>query len=397
MKEYAETNDSDRKPRTITADASHQKIKLSCPHYHAYLADTSLLIYSEHSENVYGFDRENAALFLHVDSMLPHSKFADIKKTFPELPVSNLESYYALASEIEPEGESHYAAPLNLGIYTPDMKPRTQYRVLETCFALYIPDTALRASIEPLLEPIRSSESYDGIPINVDFVNTAGKWQIYFNDQTIIYPLETDAVFPVLQEYMHFAATDQLPYLISMHAAVVGCDAQTLIFPASSGSGKSTLATALWNAGCQLYSDEMATLYSDGTVTAYPFPVSIKEGSFDIVGDLFENFHQLQTHRRFDGQRLRFLPKQTPSGPPQTASMLFFPKYRKDHDTIIKRLSPAESLMHIKNAGYKVREPLSMNSFEQILETLVLLPAYTIEYSDLESAITEIRRLCQNA
>lgn len=74
---------------------------------------------------------------------------------------------------------------------------------------------------------------------------------------------------------------------VLVHAAAATRDGRAVLLPAASGSGKTTLVAALLMAGMDYLSDEVAALDVDtGLVHAYPKPLSVDRGSFEVLGAL---------------------------------------------------------------------------------------------------------------
>ncbi len=77
----------------------------------------------------------------------------------------------------------------------------------------------------------------------------------------------------------------------------------------------------------------------------------------------------------------------------QKATCLVFPKYIKDAKTSLTPISATEALLKIKKASYQVQDNMDKNKFELILENLISLPKFTMEYSNLDEAIDIINDL----
>ena len=53
------------------------KLPIYCDNLNAYLLDESLLIYSKITQNVYGFEKRSASLFLQIDELYFNTEKAD--------------------------------------------------------------------------------------------------------------------------------------------------------------------------------------------------------------------------------------------------------------------------------------------------------------------------------
>ena len=72
---------------------------------------------------------------------------------------------------------------------------------------------------------------------------------------------------------------------------------------------------------------------------------------------------------------------------------MFFPKYIKDAKTSLVPISATEALLKINKDSYQVQDNMDKNKFELILENLISLPKFTMEYSNLDEAIDIINDL----
>lgn len=369
------------------------KFQLDSIYLNSYLIDTSLLIFSEKAENVYGFEKEDAALFLKIDTLISSKSLQQIKKQFSNISENLIENIYNILSPKELLSEKNYSPALNIGTYKHDSKKRYFYKIDNLTFAICYPCSSLFEYIHPFLLHLQQNEPSSNI-INIDFIDDKQKWQIYFNNEKIFHSLLLEYLFPPLMENMLIAYSESKPYLISIHSAAIGLNNKVVIMPAVSGSGKSTLTAALMNAGFELYSDEMCTIDLNAKVSIYPLCLNIKEGSWKVLDKKFPKLYDSKFHFRFDNQKLRYIIPENIPTEKKSATHLIFPKYIKDVETSISEITACEAMLLIKKAGYKLQNPLCVYSFEKILTNLLSLPKYKISYSNLDSAIKVIKEIC---
>jgi hypothetical protein len=75
-----------------------------------------------------------------------------------------------------------------------------------------------------------------------------------------------------------------LQWFALIHGAALGLSGKGLALAGPSGSGKSTLAAGLVGQGYDFLADDLIALSEpDGTIVPWPLPLSIKQGSIDIV------------------------------------------------------------------------------------------------------------------
>ncbi|WP_157264880.1 HprK-related kinase A [Azohydromonas aeria] len=97
-------------------------------------------------------------------------------------------------------------------------------------------------------------------------------------------PLPGNQGFPILEWGLNWCLTALHHRFLTLHAAVLERGGRALVLPAPSGSGKSTLCAALALNGWRLLSDELALIDpATGLIHALPRPVSLKNGSIDLV------------------------------------------------------------------------------------------------------------------
>jgi len=341
---------------------------------------------------VYGFERQNAALFLEVDSLISSNITKEnIFLQFPNISLDILERIYTLATCDPNQKKESYTQKLDIKKYTKDDCKRISYVAQGTTFFLNYKDESLYKLIHPVLSHM-CSEDYTTHKISVDFIyHKKDYWVIHFNNTEVCEPTHISKIMLVLQDIMLIALYQSKKHLISIHAATLEYHKNVFLFPAISGSGKTTLAAALMKSNFTLYSDELAIIDLKGNILPLPFPLSIKEGSWKILKDSYPILSKTDYHIRFDNQKVKYLPPEHKAASFNKPTHIIFPKYTKNVATKLTTLSVCEAMYQIKEAGYELNEPLNIENFEKILDYLMLLPAYQLEYSSLDEAITLIK------
>jgi len=374
------------------------KLPLTCDSLIAYLLDESLLLYSKKTQNVYGFEKGDAALFLQIDELVSSYDCAKIAEKFHDLDAALVKQMYDLAIGKETAAEIEYQADRKLGNYTKDSQSRVFYQIDNIVFAVHYPNDTFSKRLHPVFKYLYT-EKPDNIAaktmISVDFFKSGALWGIYWNDTPVEMTMPEARLATYLQEKMMTSAYQAQRYLIALHAGSVEKNGNVIIMPAVAESGKTTLTAALISHGCSLFSDEVTALDYEGSVHPLPFCMNIKEGSWKVLDPMYPHLVERDTHNRFDGQNIRFLAPQSMHIGRQKASHIIFPKYIPDAKTILTQISAKEALFKIKEAGYQVQESMDENKFELILNHLVSLPKYTLVYSNLDEAIATIDRLLE--
>ena len=351
------------------------------------------MIFSEKSEYVYGFEKSDAALFLQIDSLLENNTSkVDILHQFSSLPEDFIETLYTLVSCQEETQKESYSSPINIGNYLQDDLKRTSYVSNQLTFLINYPNEEIYNRVHPVIQHLKNDLLTDDL-ISVDFEQHGEEWQILFNNNEIAFPVDIYKLILVLQENMITVLYQSKPYLITMHAATIEHNDNLLIFPAVSGSGKTTLTAALMNNNFTVYSDELSVIDKKGKANTLPFSLNIKEGSWHILEKIYPILKQTSYHIRFDDQKVKFLQPLKLVHKSKRPTHLIFPKYTKNAETKVKELSACDAMSRIKEAGYQLDKPLTKNDFEKILDYLLILPKFSIEYSSLPEAIEAIKGL----
>ena len=79
-----------------------------------------------------------------------------------------------------------------------------------------------------------------------------------------------------LDQILHLAVAEFSPQAVFLHAGVAVWNGAAILIPGRSRAGKSTLIKSLIEAGAVYYSDEFAPVLPDGSVIAYPKPLSLR-------------------------------------------------------------------------------------------------------------------------
>lgn len=371
------------------------KLPLACSSLYAYILDESLLIYSQKTQNVYGFEKGNAALFLQIDELVSSNSFQKISEQFSTVDPTLLKKMYDLASCNETGDAIKYEADMDLGVYSKDDLPRTYYQVDDTAFAVHYPDDDFLKYFHPVYVHNYVEKPNAKTIISVDFVKSDDLWEIHWNNTPIEMAIPKPQLATYLQEKMMTCTYQAQRYLISLHAASVEKNGKVIIMPAVAESGKTTLTATLLHHGFELFSDESTSMDHDGYVHPLSFCMNIKEGSWNVLSETYPHLKERDVHSRFDGQSIRFLPPYNMHEGREKATHIIFPKYTPGAKTSLMTVSAKEALLKITEASYQVQKNMDKKKFELILENLISLPKYMLVYSDLDEAIATIDSLLE--
>lgn len=194
----------------------------------------------------------------------------------------------------------------------------------------------------------------------------------------------------LLQEIVRRATTPPRQWLALFHAGACGNDHSCVIFPAASYSGKTTLAAVLMQRGLTFYADDSVALEKETLeIPAMPFGLSIREGSWPLLGSRTPGFDNLPVTQRF-GQQVRFVYPPVRRTSAQAAAIVF-PNYQPGAEPKIRPLSTLDTLIQLKQSGFWVENQTeSIAAFADWLEPL---PSYQITYAAVDQAANLIAAL----
>lgn len=180
-----------------------------------------------------------------------------------------------------------------------------------------------------------------------------------------------------------------------LHAACVERDGRALILTGESGSGKSTLAALLMTRGWRLLGDEFALLdLGDGSVHAFPRPISVKNAAIPIVagagpglrrGPLLEDTPK-GAIRHFVPDARALSAMDTPAQP----ALILFPTFGPPAAT--RPMPPSESFVRLTQASTNY-VALGEPGFAALTRLVTTLPARAIDYPDTEAALAQVAAL----
>jgi hypothetical protein len=180
-----------------------------------------------------------------------------------------------------------------------------------------------------------------------------------------------------------------------LHAAAVGDGRRAVVLCGSNGAGKTTLTAQLLHAGLELVSDDILPLDPGaGAVWPVPFALSVKQGSWEIVGALFPSLWRAPVHL-VRGLEVRFhLPdavRLADPARPLPVAALVFPRFAPGAAPALHRLDPVEALQAVAASWSRIpAEPSRLTAFLRWLEAV---PALALDHGGGEAALAIVRDL----
>jgi hypothetical protein len=153
-------------------------------------------------------------------------------------------------------------------------------------------------------------------------------------------------------------------------------------------SGKTTTVTGLLGAGWSYLTDEAAAVDTDGTVWAYPKPLTIDRGSWPL-------FPHLEPPE-VGGTANSWLVTAPEAGAAvvESASVrsIVFPAYRRDEDTKLIALSPSEAALRLAQSTFQFDQH-GARDLRCVSALARTIPAYELTIGALDEAIDHLQRL----
>ncbi|MBK8116300.1 MAG: PqqD family peptide modification chaperone [Candidatus Accumulibacter sp.] len=187
-----------------------------------------------------------------------------------------------------------------------------------------------------------------------------------------------------------------LAVLAYCHAAAVSRGNHSVLMPGSSGSGKSTLTAFLVaNGFLYLGDDIVATGEVDNALLPLPTCLSIKSGSWPILGQIYPVLQHLPMLNRY-GRVIRYIePRQNYATLRAAAapSAIIFPAYKVGEPTQLSPLKPMQTMILLLRAHVALLPPATEEKLAKFLRFVENTPAYELTYSELPSALKAIEDL----
>ncbi len=273
-----------------------------------------------------------------------------------------------------------------------------RYRMSETVFRLRFSDTGMVPFAQSVFAHLAVDE-HCPFDVSLDVQHDAQGYFLLSDDKPIGWCRAERELAPLLHGQMVADAYKRADCLIALHAAAVSNGKHCLVFPALSGSGKSTLTAALVASGFSYCTDELVLLQSQThRVRSIDAGIGIKRGSWEVLQAFYPHIKDLPIHLRLDGREVRYLLPETHqlgSGMTQhhPVRALVFPAYRAGAGARLERLTSADALCRLTDAGTDMDGGLDSASVTELVDWIAGMDSYELHYSDLEDAIAHVREL----
>jgi hypothetical protein len=268
------------------------------------------------------------------------------------------------------------------------------YRVGEVAVRVSCYPAAVAAAFAPLAAPARLPDGPTEVEARLALFRDQGAFVLRRDDRIVEKPDAAPAARWALVRHL-VSAGGRGRWLALLHAGAVATPAGCLLICGESGAGKSTLLAGLVHAGFAFVADDIVPLEEGtGLVRPVPLAMSIKQGSWPLVGPLFPELADAPTVR-FGGRTMRYL---WPDGyAPTTGAAAYrvagalFPRYAGDSPATLSPLDPVRSLALLGQGGSIL--PYADDGLAEFLAWWSVLPAYQLTYGRLDEAVAKASAL----
>ncbi len=225
-------------------------------------------------------------------------------------------------------------------------------RALSFRFALRCDDRTLGRYLDGVLAGLRDGHVTDDVGHWYTLGSAPGGIDVWRDDEPVAHGLApSDVAAWVVWDVNRSAAEASGEHLL-FHAAALEVDGAGLLLPGVSGSGKSTLAAALAWSGFGYLSDELVALdLTTGMFVPYPKPISLKAGSFDLLGQLGPGAAHGSAAAALWGEREWQVAvgdrSGLPLGRPCPPRLVLAPRYRPGAPTVVRPMTETEAFFAV--------------------------------------------------
>jgi HprK-related kinase A len=210
-------------------------------------------------------------------------------------------------------------------------------------------------------------------------------------------PLPLAQAYPMFEWVMNWCVSHRAHAYLIVHAAVLERHGRAVILPAPPGSGKSTLCAALVTRGWRLLSDEMTLVrLDDGAVLPVPRPVSLKNGSIDVIRGFAPDAVLSTPVENTAKGTIAHLKPPTDSivraAEPALASCIVFPRFEAGAATSLTPLPKARAFMQVAENAFNY-QALGAAGFTALGRLIDTSRQYEFHYSRLDEAMAAFERL----
>ncbi|HUH29184.1 hypothetical protein [Gelidibacter sp.] len=181
----------------------------------------------------------------------------------------------------------------------------------------------------------------------------------------------------------------------TFHASTVCNTKEAIMIIGDSGNGKSTLSALLMASGMDVLADDFTPLSAiNQEVYRFPSGISVKEGAFNVLENLFPEFEQLKIHSSSSKTvNLKYIPplndfKTSVAHVP--CKKVVYVKYDKTGPSLLQKVNTEQILSTLIPESWL--SPLAANA-QLFLDWLQDLECFELQYADNDFAVSQFKTL----
>ena len=383
---------------------------------HSYLLGDELLLFSQRARAMFRLNPSAALIWFCCEEGLNRQAIiAELRQMF-KLPAAQAEkdvdavlTEWGTRGLLAPDNEalpppeerdelpSMHEVPAPTSVVKEYQRER-RYRMLGTVFRIrfYVP------GLEPVAQSVLAHLAVpDNQPFDValDVQQDSLGCFLFCNGELVDHCTSEEELGPLLHGQALLNAYSRADCLTAIHAAAVSNGDSCIVFPASSGSGKSTLTAALIASGFQYCTDELVLLkHRTHTIQAAAAGIGVKTDAWQVLQPFHPVLKDLPTFLRQDAKQVRYLlpPKHllaNDTAQCYPVQSLVFPSYQPEQPTSLSRISPADALCRLTEAGYDMEGGLDTERVAELVSWIGGIDCYELLVDDLQEAVSRIQDL----
>jgi hypothetical protein len=368
-------------------DCGLERVASTAPGQWLYLLGEEGIVYSERHNRFAGLDAAGVAAYraFNAGAGIQDLRALSNQNILCSASGNSLEPIYALSQGIFPAEEPRTEWPARVGpVHANSAAANIEINGIPVL--LEYPDGPLAehcrdyfrhcpASTLPARCHLKAQPAEDG-------------WTVSVNGRQLLSSLRDEQVGLGLLHAARSLLYAESEYDVAFHAAMVADGDRGILLCAPREAGKSTLAARLISQGYELLTDEPALLHLDrSSVSSFQLPISLKEGSWAMLLREWPQLASAPIHARADGTKIRLLhPPQARRSPrSRRLTQIVFPSYGGCSEAHVERLSPFRTLSLLNEGGLILAGHIGRDTFEEFMQLICRVPAYTVQYSSLQT------------
>jgi hypothetical protein len=274
---------------------------------------------------------------------------------------------------------------------------KRRYEMLGTVFSLGFSSVALEALVDPVLAHLRT-DSDPAACCRIDLIETATEIRAIHDGYVIGRCASEINLAPLLHGLVGLLAIRNYRYLLGIHASGLERAGNALILAGRSGSGKTTMAAALTAAGWGYMSDDTILLLPASLdAVAVPYSLTVKRGSWPILGPRIPALDRSPVHLRVDDQLVRYLsPPHRDFATPRPVRWMGFPHRSASSVSSIRRLDRIEGIYRLLEHCCAVPRLLNAEDVRHLARWSADVRFFEFAIVGLDDAIAQINALAED-